>query len=223
MALKPIKQEIKAAVDSAIFTVKDGKLMVLLIEMTKKPYEGFWALPGGLIEQKETTLEAAVRILEESTGVKNVYLEQLGTFDAIDRDPFARTISVAHIALVPEKDVALQIGEKYADVRWWSIEKLPELAYDHKHIAHVALDRLRAKLEYTNIVWSLLPKEFTLTNLQAVYEIILGTEIDKRNFRRKILALKLLEDTGRLQAGEANRPAKLYRFKQRKLQYIDII
>ncbi len=223
MALKPIKQNINAAVDSAIFTVKEGKLMVLLIEMTKKPYKGMWALPGGLIEQKETTREAAYRILEESTGVNNVYLEQLGTFDEIDRDPFARTISVSYIALVTEKETSLRLGEKYADVQWWPIEKLPDLAYDHKHITKVAIDRLRAKLEYTNIAWSLLPKEFTLTQLQEVYETILGTEIDKRNFRKKILALKLLEDTGKKKSGEANRPAKLYRFKQRKLQYIDII
>jgi 8-oxo-dGTP diphosphatase len=223
MALKPIKQNIKAAVDSTIFTVKNGELMVLLIEMTKKPYSGMWALPGGLIEQKETTIGAAERILEESTGVKNAYLEQLGTFDAIDRDPFARTISIAYMALMDVEDVKLVTTEKYSDVRWWPMSKLPELAYDHKQIAKVALDRLRGKLEYTNIVWSLLPKEFTLTDLQMIYEIILGTEIDKRNFRRKILSLKLLERTGKRRAGSANRPAELYRFKQRKLQYIDII
>ena len=217
------KQSIKVAVDSVIFTVQAGELKVLLIQMKKKPFTGDWAVPGGLIEQNETSRDAAERILQAQTGVKNIYLEQLKTFDDPKRDPLTRTISVAYFALVPGKKVHLQTTDKYADVRWWSVKRLPKLAYDHKEVVKVAVERLQSKLEYTNVVWSLLPKEFTLTHLQHIYEVILREELDKRNFRKKILSLKFIEKTGKKQEGEANRPAELYKFKRRTLEYIDVL
>jgi 8-oxo-dGTP diphosphatase len=219
----PSSQNIKVAVDAAIFTVEDGVCKTLLIQMRKAPFEGRWAFPGGLIEDGETCLAAARRILGSATGVKDCYLEQLATFDAPDRDPLGRVVSVAHFALMPSAGVALRTTEKYADVRWWPVAKLPPLAYDHRAVAEVALGRIRAKLEYTNVVWSLLPKEFTLAELQAVDEAILGRRLDKRNFRKKVLASKLLVSTGKHRAGGAHRPAELFAFKARKLAHIELL
>lgn len=214
---------IVVAVDTVIFTVKDGELCALLIQMKKTPYTGLWAFPGGRVEPHETTEQTAVRILKEQTGVSHVYLEQLKTFDALERDQLERVISVASFALISSSDVKLKTTEKYADVKWWPVRKLPELAYDHKQIAKEAITRLKSRLQYTNIAWSLLDETFTLTDLQRIYEIILDTTIDKRNFRKRILALDLIVPTGKKRGGEANRPAELYKFKHRKLEYVEIM
>ncbi|HBR81010.1 MAG: NUDIX hydrolase [Candidatus Uhrbacteria bacterium GW2011_GWE2_45_35] len=216
-------QRIGVAADAVIFTVDHGELKALLIQMKKTPFSGRWAMPGGLIENKETTRQAAERILKIQTGVKDVYLEQLQTFDDLKRDPNGRVLSVAYMALVPSGNIKLKTNDRYSDVRWWSIKKLPTLAYDHSEILKIAINRLRSKLEYTNIVWSLLPPEFTLTQLQNIYEIILDRDLDKRNFRRKILELGLVATTGKKIKGEAYRPAELYRFKQRRLTYVEVI
>ncbi len=219
----PSRQDIRLAADAAIFTVKDGRLQVLLIRMKKKPYEGRWALPGGLLEDGETTEGAARRTLLAQTGVRDAYLEQLATFDAPGRDPFGRVVSVAHFALVPDADIGLRTSEKYAGVKWQEVAGAKRLAYDHDRILAAAVARLRAKLEYTNVVWSLLPEAFTLSELQGVYEAILGRALDKRNFRKKILALGLLKATGKKRAEGAHRPAELYRFRRRELSYIDVL
>jgi len=216
-------QNIKVAVDAAIVRIQDGLLSVLLINMKKSPFEDMWALPGGLLEEEETTRAAAARILKTQTGVADVFLEQLATFDRVDRDPAGRVISVAYYALLPDVDVDLVTTEKYADVRWWPIKKLPTLAYDHKTLVRETMSRIAAKIQYTNIVWSLLPKAFTLTELQHVYEIILGKHLDKRNFRKRIEDLELIEPTGESRSGMAHRPAALYRFKHRKLEYVQIM
>lgn len=223
MKKHPSKQEIKLATDAVIFTVRDGELMVLLIQMKKKPFEGEWAIPGGLIDDREKTIEAARRILAEQTGVSDAYLEQLMTFDEPKRDPFGRVVSVAYFALMNSEGIELKTTSKYADVRWWPVKKLPKLAYDHKDIMKAAVQRLRYKLEYTNVVWSLLPKTFPLSRLRDTYEIILDRPIDKRNFLKKILSLDMVEPTGKKSKGGAHRPAELYRFKQRKLKIIDLI
>jgi len=218
----PSPSTLRVAVDAAIFTVHDGELQVLLIQMRKKPFEDQWAFPGGILEDQETTEQAAKRILLAQTGVQNVYLEQLMTFDDPARDVLGRVISVAYYALIPSHDLQLHTTERYKDVRWWPVKKLPPLAYDHEHIAKVAIQRLRSKLEYTNIAWSVLPKEFSLTELQTIYEAILDRSLDKRNFRKKIQALALLKDTGRRRTGATNRPALLYEFKQRKPVIINL-
>ena len=219
----PSRQDIRLAADAAIFTVKDGRLQVLLIRMRKAPYEGRWTLPGGLLEEGETTEGAARRVLATQTGVRDAYLEQLATFDAPKRDPFGRVVSVAYFALLPGEGVELRTTGKYAGVKWQDVGKAPKLAYDHDLILHTAVARLRAKLEYTNVVWSLLPETFTLSELQAVYEAILGRALDKRNFRKKILSLGLLKPTGTKRAEGAHRPAELYRFRRRELSYIDVL
>lgn len=219
----PSRQSIKVAVDNCIFTIIAGELHILLIQMKKKPFNGVWALPGGLIREAENIDEAAKRILKEETGVSNVYLEQLYTFGDNERDPFGRVVSVAYFALIPVGSVQLRTVDKYRDVKWWKFDKLPQLAYDHNRIAAYAKKRLAWKLEYTNAAWSLLPANFVLTELQTVYEAILGHGLDKRNFRKKILKLDLIEAAGKTAMRGAHRPAMLYRFKSKAPKIIDIL
>jgi 8-oxo-dGTP diphosphatase len=223
MPAHPSSQNIKVATDAVIFTVREGKLCALLIGMKKEPLAGTWAVPGGLIGDDETTKGCATRILREQTGVTNVYLEQLATFDEPKRDTYGRVISVVYFALMPSEWVELRTTEKYADVRWWPVTKLPKLAYDHKEVIATALLRLRNRLAYTNIAWSLLPAEFPLSRLQETYEAILGRELDKRNFRKKILETGIIEATGRMTKGGAHRPAELHRFKRRALAYVEML
>lgn len=222
MAHSKAQKQIALAVDAVMFTVEKRELKVLLIQMKKKPYAGQWAFPGGRLDADEMTERAARRILLEQTGLKDVFLEQLATFDDLNRDSLGRVVSVAYYALIPSQDVHLKTSTRYSDVRWWPVHHLPKLAYDHDQIAKVALRRLQAKLEYTNIAWSVLPPEFTLTELQQVYETILDRQLDKWNFRKKIESLDLLTASGKKRAGESHRPAQLYRFKQRKPAFINL-
>jgi len=223
---KVVKKKYKfvvIATDVVIFTLKEGQLQVLLIKMKKAPYEKYWALPGGMIKAKESINEAAKKHLFNKTGVKNVYLEQLYTFGRADRDPFGRVVSVAYFALMPFNGLKLKTTREYSEVNWFPVERLPLLAYDHREMITLAKKRLQAKLSYTNIVYSLLSKEFTLSDLQKVYEMILGKKLDKRNFCKKIFALKLLKKTGAERRGKAFRPAKLYEFVRRQLEVIQIL
>ncbi len=203
------------ATDVVIFTVYEEQLKVLLIKMKKKPFVGMWAIPGGLVHGKESVDEAAQRHLIEKTGVKDVYLEQLYTFGHVDRDPFGRVVSVAYFALIPNAGLKLKTTSEYDDVAWFSVAHLPKLAYDHTEILETAIQRLKAKLGYSTISYSLLPKEFTLSQLQHIYEVILGDALDKRNFRKKILSLGLLKRLGKKRSGGASRPAELYTFLKR--------
>ena len=216
-------QDIKLAVDAAIFTIKDDELQILLIQMKKSPFEDMWAVPGGLLEDDETTRIAAERILNDQTGVDGVYLEQLFTFDDVDRDPAGRVISIAHFALIPDDSVQLHTTDKYKDVRGWPVTNLPKLAYDHLKIIETAEARLRAKIQYTNIAWSLLPAEFTLTEIQHVYEVIMGRKLDKRNFRKRLNELRMIRATGKKRYGMAHRPAALYAFKNREMEFVEVV
>jgi 8-oxo-dGTP diphosphatase len=171
-----------------------------------------WAIPGGFVRIDESLEDAAQRELEEETGVHDVYLEQLYTFGDRGRDPRGRVITVAYFALVPTDATQPHAGQDASDARWWSVYGLPPLAFDHADILTYALQRLRYKLEYTAVGFELLPGTFTLSELQSAYEIILGEELDKRNFRRKILSADVIEATGEYRTGEG-RPAKLYRFR----------
>ena len=170
----------------------------------------------------ESLDEAARRELYEKTGVQDLYLEQLYTFGEAHRDPTAHTVAVAYFALVPPGKHALTRGEKYAEIDWFPVSDLPELAYDHNAMATTARQRLQAKLSYTNIIYSLLPSEFTLSELQTIYEVILDKQFDRRNFRRKILTLGLLKPLQKTRRG-AHRPAVLFSFTRRSPMNIEVL
>jgi 8-oxo-dGTP diphosphatase len=221
--LKKKYQYAVIATDVVIFTIVENELKVLLIKMKKHPYERCWAIPGGLVKSDESVDNAARRQLLEKTALKNVYLEQLYTFGEVDRDPFGRVVSVAYFALIPADGLKLKTSEEYESVEWASVNDLPRLAYDHKNIVNTAIERLRSKLEYTNVVYSLMPEFFSLSDLQKTYEIILNKKFDKRNFRKKLLSLDIVKQTRQTTIGEAHRPAILYQFKERKPRVVDIL
>ncbi|SRR5581483_3022697 len=201
-------------VDVVIFTIRDKQLKVLLIGRGAQPFQGQWALPGGFVQIDESLDDAARRELEEETGVAGVYLEQLYTFGAPKRDPRERVITVAYYALIPSDRVQLRAATDAEAVGWFSLKELPALAFDHAEIVAMAHQRLIAKLDYSTIAFAFMPKRFTLTELQEVYEIIRQEEIDKRNFRKWILALDQIEETDEERRGGIHRPAKLYRVKR---------
>ena len=200
----------RVAVDIVIFTIQSGSLKVLLVRRKIAPFEGKFALPGGFVHEDEGLEEAALRELEEETGVGEVYLEQLYSFGTPKRDPRGRVISVAYFALI-SPDRTLQAGSDAAEAQWHEMRKLPLLAFDHAAILGYALERLRNKLEYTTVGFQLLPEKFTLPDLQTVYEAILDKALDKRNFRRKIAQLKILKPLKEFQQ-TGRRPAQLFRF-----------
>ena len=210
------------AVDVVIFTIDGGELQALLVQIKRGPFAGRWAFPGGRVPAGEAPEVTARRELQAQTGIRDLYLEQLRTFGDPGRDPHAHVVSVAYFALVAAKGAAAVDHLKYARIAWFPVRTLPSLAYDHNAIAAYALSRLQAKLEYTNIVYSLLPPEFTLRELQQIYEIILGRPLDRRNFRRKILALGLLRPLPRRRRGR-HRPAQLYRFTRRAPMYVQML
>jgi 8-oxo-dGTP diphosphatase len=206
----------QVAVDVVLFSVVDGKLCVLLIKRSWAPYEGIDALPGAFLRAGETTVQTAQRVLHEKAGIpKPVYIEQLYTFDASGRDPRGQFPSVAYMTLVPS-DLPLAQAESSQQPHWTPLDHLGSLAFDHSGIIRYGLSRLRAKLEYTNVIYSLLPRRFTLTHLQDVYEQVMGKNLDKRNFRKKYLSLKLIRPTRSMERGGQRRPARLYEFVSRK-------
>jgi 8-oxo-dGTP diphosphatase len=209
------------AVDVVIFTVDAGELKVLVVKAREGPSAGRWAFPGGRVQLDESLEDAARRELSARTGLRGVYLEQLRTFGDPGRDPRSRVVSTAYFALVSATD-RVDRSAKYADVAWLPVRRLPPLAYDHDAIARAALERLRAKLAYTNIVYGLLPDAFTLGELQAIYEIILDRRLDRRNFRKKILASGLLRPVGGQRRGP-HRPAALYRFARRRPTVVEML
>lgn len=199
--------------DIVIFTLRDGQLKLLLIKRGGEPYQGRWALPGGFVGLDEDLEASARRELEEETGVSGVYLEQLYTFGRPDRDPRERVITVAYYALIPSDQVRLQAATDAEAVGWFAFEELPTLAFDHDEIVAMAHQRLVAKLDYSTIAFQFLPREFTLSELQEVYEIIRREPVDKRNFRKQVLALGKLVETKKMKRDGAHRPARLYRVK----------
>ncbi|HVF84928.1 MAG TPA: NUDIX domain-containing protein [Abditibacteriaceae bacterium] len=203
-------------VDVLVFTILEDRLKVALVKRGVEPFKGRWALPGGFVHIDESLDEAARRELEEEAGICDVFLEQLYTFGNVARDPRTRVITVAYYALVPGQRINLVASTDAADAQWFSVDELPVLAFDHTEIMKTGLERLKSKLEYSNIAYGLLPARFRLSDLQKVYEIISGRAIDKRNFRKKMLSLNIVEATKYVDASGAHRPAQLYRFKKRK-------
>lgn len=192
--------------DIVLFSIRDERLEVLLVrDGAGQP----WALPGGRARQQEDLDASALRHLEARTGVRGVWLEQLYTFGRPDRDPAERVIAVAYYALVPIGQLDVGPADRHCD--WFPVRALPRLALDHAAIVARALDRLVAKLDYSTIALQFMPARFTLSALQAVHETILGEALDKRNFRKRVLALACIEDTGELSREGPHRPARLYR------------
>ncbi len=209
------------AVDTVLLTVGKNKLRVLLIKIKNGLYQDKWALPGGLVSLTETLDEAAKRVLFQKTNIGDIHLEQLYSFGDLERDIRGRVISVAYFALINDlRKFKIKTTPFYSEISWYNVKNLPSMAFDHQKIINYALERLKSKIEYTNIAYSLLPKEFTLTELQSVYEVILGRKLDKRNFRKKMNSLALIEKTGEKQEGKSHRPAELYKFTKRGLVFI---
>ena len=203
-------------VDCVVFGVDEQELKLLLIQRGHEPFLGAWALPGGFVHVDESLEAAAARELQEEAGVTPLFLEQLYTFGAVQRDPRERVISVAYYTLVKLSDHKVRAATDAADAAWFSVAELPSLAFDHEQIVETALERLKAKVRYQPIGFELLPNKFTLSQLQRLYEIVLERELDKRNFRKKVLGMDILVETDELERDVAHRAARLYRFDERK-------
>lgn len=200
------------SIDNLVFGLDNDELKILLVRQTDPMHQGKWALPGGWIRFDENLRDAAYRLLEELTGVKQLYLEQLKTFGRVDRFPTERVVTIAYYALVSAEHYSLVAGQSAADVSWQSINALPELIYDHAEIIAYGMKFLRHQVCHQPIGFNLLPEKFTLLQLQALYEAILNTKLDKPNFRRKIMKMNLLSPCNEKQQGVPHRAANLYRF-----------
>jgi 8-oxo-dGTP diphosphatase len=206
----------RVTVDIVIFTIQSGSLKVLLVKRAAAPFQGQFAIPGGFVLDGENLDQAALRELREETGVADVYLEQLYSFGDVERDPRGRIITVAYFALI-STGRPLKAGTDASEADWWPMDRLPSLAFDHDKILAYALERLRNKLEYTTVGFQLLPEKFTMTELQEIYEAILGKKLDKRNFRRKLALLKVLKALPEYRRG-GQRPARLYKFQAARFE-----
>jgi 8-oxo-dGTP diphosphatase len=194
-----------------VFSLRDEQLKLLLVRRRNPPFKDCWALPGGVVGENEDIEANAMRKLEEGTGVSGVYLEQLYTFGAPRRDPRERAISVAYYALVPSKRLRLRSDEHGERVGWFALDELPELAFDHGEMVSVAHQRLAAKLDYSTIAFQFMPERFTLSDLQNVYQMILNRDLDKRNFRKRMLTMDQIRQTSEVRRNGSHRPARLYR------------
>jgi ADP-ribose pyrophosphatase YjhB (NUDIX family) len=200
------------SIDCVIFGFEQSVLEILLIKRAGNPYKGMWALPGGFVKKEELVEDAAKRILKVTTGVSNIYLEEVAVFDRKDRFPFWRVFTIGHFALISPEHYKLSTGIDSTEVKWFKISKLPELHFDHKHIIEVTLSKLRSRVRYKPIGFELLPGKFTLPQLQTLYEVILGKKLDKRNFRKKIMKMNLLKRLKEKDQNNIRRAAYLYKF-----------
>ena len=194
-----------------VFSLRDEQLKLLLVRRRNAPFQGYWSLPGGVVGEDEDIEANANAKLEEGTGVSGLYLEQLCTFGAPDRDPRERVISIAYYALVASKRLRLRTDEHSEGVGWFALDELPELAFDHGRMVETAHQRLASKLEYSTIAFQFMPERFTLSELQNVYQIILNCDLDKRNFRKRMLAMDQIRQTPEVRKNGSHRPARLYR------------
>jgi 8-oxo-dGTP diphosphatase len=207
-------------VDCVVFGFDEGDLKLLLIQRDLEPFAGKWALPGGFVRVNETLDEAALRELQEETGIAKVYLEQLFSFGETKRDPRERVVTVAYYGLVKLIDHRIKGATDARNAAWFDINDLPKVAFDHGEIIEMGLQRLKSKVRYEPLGFELLPPKFTLTQLQHLYETILETTLDKRNFRKKILGMDLLIETDEIEQDVAHRAARLYRFDEPKYRQL---
>ena len=215
------KQKIFVAVDAVVFGYQNSQLHILLIKQKYGAMKGKWVLPGGFVKDKEGLTDAVKRELKEETGITVSYLEQLYTFgDDPKRDPRMQVVTVAYFALVNPKKLHLKADTDAEDAQWFDVSKLPKLGYDHNKIIKVGLERLKGKLTYQPIGFDLLDKEFPFSDLENLYRTILGKEIDRRNFRKKMLSFGLLQETDKIRKEGSGRPAKLFTFNKQKYKQL---
>jgi 8-oxo-dGTP diphosphatase len=212
-----MKQSIKVSVDAVVFGYdQEQDISILLIKRKFEPFQKFWALPGGLVKDDESLEDAVRRELKEEAGIDVNYLEQLYSFGKPDRDPRNRVISVAYFGLVRPADYQLSAETDAEDVGWFNIKKLPRLAFDHKAILDTAIKRLRGKLAYEPIGFELLDKKFPFSDLEKLYQILLDRELDRRNFKKKIMSYGFLEELDEIVQKKSGRPARLFQFNKKK-------
>ncbi|OPC17698.1 NUDIX hydrolase [Elizabethkingia meningoseptica] len=215
-------QHIKVAVDAVVFGYFDKEdLQILLIKRKIEPFKGSWALPGGLVLDDEDLDDAVKRELYEEAGIKPDFLEQLYSFGNVGRDPRNRVVSVAYLGLVNPSYFELFADSDAEDAQWFSIHKLPQLAFDHQKIIDTALKRLRTKIQYQPVGFNLLNEEFPFSDLENLYKAIIGQEIDRRNFRKKIMSYGLLNETNNFKKEGSGRPGKMFTFNQEKYQALE--
>lgn len=209
-------QNIKIAVDAVVFGYDSNQLSILLIKRKYEPFKGMWALPGGYVMNEESLEEAVQRELAEETGVSINYLEQLYTFGQPKRDPRGRMVSVAYFALVRPDKFSISADTDAQDVQWFAVSDVPQLAFDHSTILKMALERIRAKITYEPVGFELLEDKFLFGELEKLYMAILGREIDRRNFRKKMLALEILDQLDEKVSEGRGRPAHLFQFNKER-------
>ncbi len=204
-------------VDCIVFGLDaQQELKVMLIQRDIPPFQGQWAIPGGFVRIEETLEAAALRELQEETGIHDVFLEQLYSFGELERDPRDRTVTVAYFALINLAEQEIKATNDAREANWFALSEIPQLAFDHDKILQTAIARLRSKIRYEPIGFELLPTKFTLSQLQKLYETVLDRKLDKRNFRKKILSMDLLIDIDEVEQGVSHRAAKLYQFDETK-------
>jgi 8-oxo-dGTP diphosphatase len=208
------------SIDCVVFGFDGGELKVLLIERSEDPYKGMWALPGNLVSPEKDLNSSVNQVLFELTGLSNLYFEQIETFGEVNRHPLGRVLTVSYYTLVKISDYKLNPSSFAAEAKWFELSKVKKLAFDHNMILKSCFSRLQKSVRIKPIGFELLPPLFTLSELQALYESILGLEIDKRNFRKKILQMNFLNDTESLQQNVSHRPAKLYKFDKKKYNHL---
>lgn len=218
-----IKQNILLTVDSVVFTIINDKLQVLLIKRLVEPFKDSWAIPGWFVLENESLEDAAYRELKEETNVKNLYLEQLYSFSDVWRDPRWRVVSVAYMAVINNKNLYLKAWTDAKEVKFFPMDRLPKLAFDHKEIVNYAYKRLIWKLEYTNVAQFFLPEKFTFSDLQNIYRNVMQKEFDVRNFKKKIEKLWIVKETWEMQIWVKHRPAKLLEFVDKNISIVDIL
>jgi 8-oxo-dGTP diphosphatase len=212
-----MNQSIKVSVDAVVFGYDpDEGVSVLLIKRKYEPFQKFWALPGGLVQNEESLEQAANRELREEAGIDVNYLEQLYSFGKPDRDPRNRVVSVAYYGLVRPKDYQISAQTDAEDVAWFNIKKLPKLAFDHKHIVDTAIKRLQGKLAYEPVGFELLDKKFPFSDLEKLYQSLLDRDLDRRNFKKKIMGYGFLEELNESVQRNVGRPARLFQFNKKK-------
>jgi len=209
-------QSIKLTVDAVVFGYEEGNISVLLIRRKYDPYKGQWAIPGGFVKHNESLEDSVERELYEETGIKINYLEQLYSFGKLDRDPRGRVVSIAYFGLVRPNTFKIIASTDAEEVAWFSIDELPKLAFDHEEILKIAIERLQGKITYEPIGFELLDKKFPFSDLEKLYTTLLGRDIDRRNFRKKIIGLNVLDELDEKVSKGSGRPANLFQFNQKR-------